>query len=52
MGTLQNGVEQVFRLVAEPCAGLPIQPVISLGGGLSEESPGPSGTACAATRTS
>ena len=40
MGTLQNGVEQVFRLVAEACAGLPIQPVISLGGGLSEESLG------------
>jgi hypothetical protein len=37
---VQNGVEQVFRLVAEACAGLPIQPVISLGGGLSEESLG------------
>jgi MGT family glycosyltransferase len=40
MGTLQNGIEQVFRLVTEACAGLPIQLVISLGGGLSEESLG------------
>lgn len=35
MGTLQNGVERVFRLVAEACADLPVQLVISLGGGLS-----------------
>ncbi len=35
MGTLQNGVERVFRLVAEACADLPVQMVISLGGGLS-----------------
>jgi zeaxanthin glucosyltransferase len=34
MGTLQNGVERVFRIVAETCASLPIQTVISLGGGL------------------
>jgi zeaxanthin glucosyltransferase len=35
MGTLQNGVERVFRLVAEACADLRVQLVISLGGGLS-----------------
>jgi zeaxanthin glucosyltransferase len=34
MGTLQNGVERVFRIVAETCASLPVQTVISLGGGL------------------
>ena len=33
MGTLQNGVLQTFRLIAEACAGLDLQLVISLGGG-------------------
>jgi zeaxanthin glucosyltransferase len=37
MGTLQNGVEQVFRVVAQACAHFPVQTVISLGGGLSPE---------------
>jgi UDP:flavonoid glycosyltransferase YjiC (YdhE family) len=33
MGTLQNGVLRTFRLMAEACAGLGLQLVISLGGG-------------------
>jgi MGT family glycosyltransferase len=33
MGTLQNGVLQTFRRIAEACAGLDLQVVISLGGG-------------------
>src|SRR5262249_53146431 len=33
MGTLQNGVLQIFRMIAEACAGLDVQLVISLGGG-------------------
>src|SRR6516165_3143277 len=33
MGTLQNGVLQTFRMMAEACAGLDVQLVISLGGG-------------------
>src|SRR5262249_53211894 len=33
MGTLQNGVLQTFRLIAEACAGTDLQLVISLGGG-------------------
>jgi zeaxanthin glucosyltransferase len=37
MGTLQNGIEWVFREVAKACAELPVQTVISLGGGLSSE---------------
>jgi zeaxanthin glucosyltransferase len=37
MGTLQNGVEQIFRVVAEACANFPVQTVISLGGGMSPE---------------
>jgi len=37
MGTLQNGIERVFRIIAEACADLPVQTVISLGGGLSSE---------------
>jgi len=37
MGTLQNGIEWVFRVVAEACAEFPVQTVISLGGGLSPE---------------
>jgi zeaxanthin glucosyltransferase len=37
MGTLQNGVERVFRVVAQACANFPVQTVISLGGGMSPE---------------
>jgi MGT family glycosyltransferase len=33
MGTLQNGVLRTFRIIAEACAGLDVQLVISLGGG-------------------
>jgi MGT family glycosyltransferase len=33
MGTLQNGILQTFRMIAEACAGLDVQLVISLGGG-------------------
>jgi MGT family glycosyltransferase len=34
MGTLQNGSEAIFRTIAEACAGLDLQLLISLGGGL------------------
>ena len=34
LGTLQNGSEAIFRTIAEACAGLDMQLVISLGGGL------------------
>jgi zeaxanthin glucosyltransferase len=37
LGTLQNGMEPVFRTIAEACAGLPMQLVLSLGGGLEAE---------------
>src|SRR4029077_3340957 len=44
MGTLQNGVLRTFRVIAEACAGLDLQLVISLGGGqepaLLEDLPG------------
>src|SRR4029077_5741313 len=33
MGTLQNGVLRTFRVIAEACAGLDLQLVISLGSG-------------------
>jgi zeaxanthin glucosyltransferase len=33
MGTLQNGILETFRMIAEACAGLDLQLVISLGGG-------------------
>jgi UDP:flavonoid glycosyltransferase YjiC (YdhE family) len=33
LGTLQNGVLRTFRMIAEACAGLDLQLVISLGGG-------------------
>src|SRR5262249_46627263 len=33
MGTLQNGILRTFRMIAEACAGLDVQLVISLGGG-------------------
>ena len=34
LGTMQNGSESIFRTIAEGCAGLDAQLVISLGGGL------------------
>jgi zeaxanthin glucosyltransferase len=34
LGTMQNGSEAIFRKIAEGCAGLGAQVVISLGGGL------------------
>ena len=34
LGTLQNGSESIFRTIAQACAGLNAQLVISLGGGL------------------
>ena len=37
LGTLQNGAQEVFRLIADACARLPVQLVISLGGGLDPE---------------
>ncbi len=37
LGTLQNGSERVFRIIAEACASLPVQLVISLGGGIDQE---------------
>jgi zeaxanthin glucosyltransferase len=33
MGTLQNGVLETFRMIAEACRGMKLQLVISLGGG-------------------
>ena len=40
LGTLQNGSEENFRMLAEGCAGLEAQLVISLGGGLDPEQVG------------
>ena len=37
LGTLQNGSEDVFRIIASACDGLDAQLVISLGGGLDPE---------------
>jgi len=37
LGTLQNGLEAIFRTIAAACAGLDAQLVISLGGGLERE---------------
>jgi MGT family glycosyltransferase len=37
LGTLQNGSEDIFRIIADACAGLDTQLVISLGGGLDPE---------------
>jgi len=34
MGTLQNGSESIFRIIAESCATLDVQLLISLGGGI------------------
>ena len=40
LGTLQNGSQENFRILAEGCAGLEAQLVISLGGGLDPEQVG------------
>jgi zeaxanthin glucosyltransferase len=37
LGTMQNGSEDIFRIIADACAGLDVQLVISLGGGLDPE---------------
>ncbi len=37
LGTLQNGSEAIFRMIADACAGLDVQLVISLGGGLDPD---------------
>lgn len=37
LGTMQNGSEAIFRQIAGGCAELPVQLVISLGGGLEPE---------------
>lgn len=41
LGTMQNGSEDTFRIMAEACAGLNAQLVISLGGGLDPDRLGP-----------
>lgn len=41
LGTLQNGQEGIFRTIAESCAGLDAQLLISLGGGLDAQRLGP-----------
>jgi zeaxanthin glucosyltransferase len=40
MGTLQNGIKEIYRVIAETCAEFPVQTVISLGGGLPPENLG------------
>ena len=40
LGTLQNGSETIFRTIARACAGLDVQVLISLGGGLDPVSLG------------
>ncbi len=40
MGTLQNGLHHVFHTIAAACAGLDVQLVLSLGGGLEPEALG------------
>jgi len=40
LGTLQNGSEPVFRTIAAACSNLPVQLVLSLGGGLKPKQVG------------
>ena len=40
MGTLQNEIKEIYRVIAETCAEYPVQTVISLGGGLPPENRG------------
>jgi len=37
MGTIQNGMEWVFRIIAEACAGFDLQLIMSLGGNIAPE---------------
>jgi len=37
LGTLQNQLWEIFRIIADACAGLDVQLVMSLGGGLERE---------------
>jgi len=41
MGTLQNGIKEVYRVVAKTCAEFPVQTVLALGGNLAPEALGP-----------
>ena len=41
MGTLQNGIKEVYRVIAETCAEFPAQTVLALGGSLAPEALGP-----------
>jgi zeaxanthin glucosyltransferase len=41
LGTLQNGAEPVFRAIAKACAELPLQLVLTLGGGIDPDRLGP-----------
>ena len=41
LGTLQNGSEAIFRTIAEACAGLEAQLLLSLGGGIDPARLGP-----------
>jgi zeaxanthin glucosyltransferase len=41
LGTLQNGSEKIFRVIAAACADLTVQLVMSLGGGIDRERLGP-----------
>jgi zeaxanthin glucosyltransferase len=41
LGTLQNQLPAVFHVIAEACAGLDVQLVMALGGGLQREQLGP-----------
>jgi zeaxanthin glucosyltransferase len=41
MGTLQNGIKKVYRVIAETCAEFPVQTVLALGGNLAPEALGP-----------
>lgn len=41
LGTLQNSSAEIFRTIAEACAGLDVQLVLSLGGGLDPTRLGP-----------
>ena len=34
LGTLQNGLEAIFKMIADACAGLDVQLLLTLGGGL------------------
>ena len=41
LGTLQNGSEALFKVIAQACAGLDVQLVMSLGGGIDPSRLGP-----------